>query len=299
MAALSAFQDASHDNQSDERAAIEQALEDLKADILAELQALKEKLHGYFRGYAVKELWDRVRELVEVYHDALDAARAEFAGMQEDFAGEWNTEADAADAAYAAVLAQKEEDWQAASDAAAARWAAALAKARAEWPDVVAASDERIAAWRAEKERALEVRYNALTNSINHIYDLHLQHHAQGALDDARDEAAAECQARYDELAAWADEIQQCFDDAMAEQEDRHALAQEQKEEQCDDAVEVQGDLWDTFSELSRANFNDFQSGEAEGFDATLNAWEAAFHQGIKDIKNVPVRYGHGYKYGQ
>ena len=299
MAALAAFQDGSHDDQSDERAAIEQALEDLKADILAELQELKEYLHGAFRGYAVAQLWERVRELEVVYHDALDAARAEFAGMQEDFAASWGEEADAADAAYAAVLAQKEKDWQAASDAAAARWAAALARARAEWPDVVAASDERIAAWRAEKERALEVRYNALTNSINHIYDLHLQHHAQGALDDARDEAAAECQARYDELAAWAEDIQQCFDDAMAEQEDRHALAQEQKEEQCDAAVETQGDLWETFSDLSRANFADFQSGEAEGFDASLTAWEAAFHQGLKDIKNVPVRFGHGYKYGQ
>merc|ERR1712151_1344060 len=299
MAALSAFQDGSHDNQSDERAAIEQGLEDLKADILGELQALKEKLHGYVRGYAVKELWDRVRELTEVYHDALDAARAEFAGMQEDFADEWNAEADAADAAYAAVLAQKEKDWQAASDAAAERWARALAKAQAKWPNVVADSDERIAAWRAEKERALELRYNALTASINHIYDLHLQHHAQGALDDARDEAAAECQARYDELANWAGEIQQCFDDFVVEQSDRHALAQEQKEEQCDAAVETQGDLWDTFSELSRANFNDFQSSEADGFDANLNAWGAAFHQGIKDIKNVPVRYGHGYKYGQ
>jgi hypothetical protein len=299
MAALSAFQDGSHDNQSDERAAIEQSLEDLKADILGELQALKEKLHGYFRGYAVKELWDRVRELTEVYHDALDAARAEFAGMQEDFEGEWNEEADAADAAYAAVLAQKEKDWQAASDAAAARWAAALAKAQAEWPAVVAASDERIAAWREEKETNLLRRYNALTNSISHIYDLHLQQTAQGALDDARDEAADECEARYEELANQAGEIQQCFDDFVVREEDRHALAQEQKEEQCDAAVETQGDLWNTFSELSRANFNDFQSGESDGFNANLDAWEAAFHQGLKDIKNVPVRFGHGYKYGQ
>jgi len=296
MAALSAFQDGSHDNQSDERAAIEQRLEDLKADILAELQALKEKLNNYFRGYAVKELWDRVRELTEVYHDALDAARAEFAAMQGDFADEWNSEADAADAAYAAVLAQKEKDWQAASDAAAARWAAALAKAQAEWPDVVAASDARIAAWREEKETNLLRRYNALTNSISHIYDLHLQHKAQASLDAARDEAAAECQARYDELENWAGEIQQCFDDFVVREEDRHALAQEQKEEQCDAAVEREGDLWETFSDLSRANFADFQDGEATGFDANLNAWEAAFHQGIKDIKNVPVAWAHGRK---
>ena len=216
--------------------------------------------------------------------------------MQADTAASWADESAAADAAYAAVLAQKEVDWQAASDVAAAAWAAALAKANEQWTAAREQSEATIQKFTVAKERELEVRYNALTSSISNIYDFHLQHTAQAALDAARDEAAAECRARYAELDARGAEIQQCFDDAMVAQDERHSDAQDDKEAQCETAVEEQGNLWGEYFEDITADFIEFQGDEDNAFHASLDAWEAAFHKGIKEIKRYHFGYG---RYGR
>ena len=76
MAALSAFQDASHDNQSDERAAIEQALEDLKADIRYN------RAHDQKDGESPEDFYDRMRQIeIEV-----QAARRHAKAMRDEAA---------------------------------------------------------------------------------------------------------------------------------------------------------------------------------------------------------------------
>lgn len=294
MTMLTGFYDECVETQDSRRAEIEESLETLKADILAELTELLEKLIAS-RG-SRRTLWNRIKELIIVYHDAQDAAREDFAEMQFDTNAAWTKSAEEADAAYAAVLAQKEEDWQAASDVAAAAWAAALAKANEDIAALRQRALEAITILKDQKERELEVRYNALTQSISHIYDFHLQHKSQTALNDARDEAAAECQARYDYLRVKGEELQQAYDDAAAEQAQRHADAQAAKEAQCDTAVEEQGDLWSDYYADITADFDLFQDGEETGFNGALADWEVAFHEGVTLIKRRMFGYG---RYGR
>jgi len=293
MTMLTEVYDACTDSQTGQRGAIEQSIEDLKAEILAELQGLLDALYAK-KGWRSSRmpLWQRIRELTEVYHQAEEQAQADFAVMQSSTKAVWDEESAEADAAYAAVLAQKEEDWQAASEVAAAAWAAALAKAQADWYAALEASEAKIAEYIQVKERALEVKYNALSETVTHIYDFHLQHTTQVTLDAARDEAAAECAARYAELDAVAQDIQQCFFDFQGEQSSRHADAQEEKEAQCDAAVEEQGALWDLYFEDITGDFTTFQAENLTGFSGKIADWGVKFHEGVGLIKRGMFGYG-------
>jgi hypothetical protein len=81
--ALSATLEASMDDQTAERERIEGELSDLKTAILDELQRLKDWLFGYHGTsvIATGKLWDRIRELTEVWNDANTAAEYEFSNM--------------------------------------------------------------------------------------------------------------------------------------------------------------------------------------------------------------------------
>jgi len=280
-------------SQASQRGAIEQSIEDLKAEILAELQGLLDALWEK-KGWRSSRmpLWMRIKELIEVYHQAEAQAQADFAVMQSSTKAHWDAESAEADAAYAAVLAQKEEDWQAASEVAAAAWASALAKAQADWSAALEASQAKIAEYIQVKERALEVKYNALSETVTHIYDFHLQHTTQVALDAARDEAAAECAARYAELDDICEEINQCFDDATADQSQRHADAQDEREARCDAAVEEQGALWDLYFEDITGDFTTFQAENLTGFSGAIADWGVKFHEGVGLIKRGMFGYG-------
>lgn len=296
---LSAFQDASHDEQEDERARIENSIEDLKAELLAELQALKDAMQAKAWGrYDPRPLWDAIEAAIDRYHDADAAARAEFAGMQATTDAEWTAEADSHDAAYEAELRQKEVDWQNASDAAAAAWAAALARARSKYAADREQSLADIAAWRAEKENNLNVRYNALYASISNIYDLHYQHTTFAALDAAKEEADAECAARYDFLSDVDNKFNLSFEKSMAAQQARHEKEQQIHNDECDAAVDFNESTWDAFSAESRAVFDEFQGDENTGFHANMDSWSVAFHNGVAGIKRGPhVAYGRYSRY--
>lgn len=292
MTMLTEYYDGSVVTQGDSRAAIELSLEELKAEILAELEGLLAKLQTKGGWGSRIPLWKRINELIDVYHAAQDAARVEFAGMQDDTHSEWTITAEAADAAYAAVLAQKELDWQAASDVAAAAWAAALAKATEDKAALRVRIEAAYEVLRVQKERDLDVKYNALRASIDHIYDFQLQHLSGATLDVAKADADAECAARYEVVLAGFADIRQCAIDAAAEQSQRHADAQERHENECDAAVEEQDALWMEYSADIKADFHLYQDGEEAGFNGALADWEVAFHAGVNGIKRRMFGYG-------
>merc|ERR1712228_953395 len=292
--ALSAHYDDSEEFQRDERARIEGELEDLKAEILASLAAFKANIISRSWGrYNPQPLWDEINRQTEIYHDALDAARAEFGDMQADTNAQWNSDADEHDAYYEAKLRQKELDFVAASQKAAAAWSAALARANERFDTYVDEADARTAAWRAEKENDLEVRYNALKANSQNIYDFDVQSRTLAALDDERDAAAAECAARYAFLAQQrADDIA-AFNAAMDYQSARHADAQAHHTAECEASVAANEAEWDQFSADLRQDFVYFQDVEVEGFFLTTEAWSTAFHAGVTAVKTGP-HYGYG-----
>lgn len=150
----------------------------------------------------VYPLWKRIKEVLETYDEAIVAAKEEFVPVQSDALAEWDAEVKAQEEAFAALLAKKEEDWQAASDDAQAAWDAALNKAVTDFTTDKAKIIANINVYIDEKVAELDLRYNALTENISHIYDFHLQHKSQADLDAAREAAVKECRDRKDEVNA-------------------------------------------------------------------------------------------------
>merc|ERR1712007_166750 len=142
----------------------------------------------------------------------------------------------------------------------------------------------------AAKERALELRYNALSANVNNVYDIHIYGNLQGALDDAYANAAAECQEKLEEFVADVHEIEDCFEGDMAAQNQRHSDAQEDNAAQCDQAKLDAATEWFTFSDELREEFSEFQVLEAAAFDSNVSVLDAAYNKGIKAIKRLPLR---------
>jgi len=166
---------------------------------LEELQKLKDWLFGYHGNstIATGKLWERMRELETEFRSSLFAKYYDFDGIQIYAIQDWEAAADGADMACLESLNQKQEDFERSSKAAADRWASALADAEEQYEIGKTKSIERFENAIAKKERELELRYNALSSTIAHVYDFHLQRTLQTALEQARDETSADCEARY------------------------------------------------------------------------------------------------------
>ena len=228
---LAATLEASFDDQTEAREAIEQGLADFKADILAELQKLKDWLFGYHgtSTVATGKLWDRVRELTNDWELAKEGAFIEFSTMQADAKEAWEQAAGSADLDCHDSLTRKTADFEAAALEANERWAAAEQTAIHSFQDAKEEAIATVAEAYEAKIRALELRYNALYSNVNNVYDFHVYGNLQTALDDAHKDAVAECNAKLEAFKNEVEDIDSCFNSDLAEQIHRHKDAQDDK----------------------------------------------------------------------
>ena len=249
---------------------------------------------------------EQIKKLEWKWDQAMEAAKKEFDGYQKDALNEFEYELHTAQLGYMQTLSDKEQAWLQVSRDNADAFKATAAQFQAEFDAERHSRLETINSAFEDKKAQMQASYEDVSEQISHIYDYHLQHRLQEALDQAKQEADDTCAQKHAVVEARDANIVARFDEGSAAQAAKNAEADETNKNLCDAALAEQGARFGEFIEESGAKFEGTQADDRETFWLNIQHADSKFNEGKKayyvrhetttKTRSYRSHYGHRYR---